>query len=187
MCHSIPVKSVENDKVAGSCLSEPLNEDHPESHEASPEEEQAATTTAGGEDSVPDNEAKCDVAATGDVEGSGDVVGTDSKVVGDEQNTPEETLDAESKMSQAVSVSKQGGEGESVDSETGAKKVEEDEKTEEQAAAESASAQKESSPVEGDDQKKRFVAFCILENQKWLSLLHWPPLCASKIWMLFWR
>uniref|UniRef100_A0A3Q0RD23 Scaffold attachment factor B n=1 Tax=Amphilophus citrinellus TaxID=61819 RepID=A0A3Q0RD23_AMPCI len=142
----------ENDKVAGSCLSEPLNEDHHQSHETSPEEDQAAT--AGGEDSVSDSGAKSDVAATGDMDGSGDVLGTDAKVVGDEQNTPEETLDAENKMSQAVSVSKQGGEGESVDSETGAKKVEEDEKTEEKAAADSTSTQKESSSVEGDDQKK---------------------------------
>ncbi|XP_030582797.1 scaffold attachment factor B1 [Archocentrus centrarchus] len=145
-------EETENDKVAGSCLSEPLNEDHHQSHETSPEEDQAAT--AGGEDSVSDSGAKSDVAATGDMDGSGDVLGTDAKVVGDEQNTPEETLDAENKMSQAVSVSKQGGEGESVDSETGAKKVEEDEKTEEKAAADSTSTQKESSSVEGDDQKK---------------------------------
>uniref|UniRef100_A0A3Q0RE03 Scaffold attachment factor B n=1 Tax=Amphilophus citrinellus TaxID=61819 RepID=A0A3Q0RE03_AMPCI len=146
------LKEETNDKVAGSCLSEPLNEDHHQSHETSPEEDQAAT--AGGEDSVSDSGAKSDVAATGDMDGSGDVLGTDAKVVGDEQNTPEETLDAENKMSQAVSVSKQGGEGESVDSETGAKKVEEDEKTEEKAAADSTSTQKESSSVEGDDQKK---------------------------------
>lgn len=163
MCHSIPVKSVENDKVAGSCLSEPHNEDQHQSHETSPEEDQGAT--AGGEESVSDTGAQSNVTAAGDAEGSGDVVGTDPKEVGEEQNAPEETLDGENKMSQAVSVSKQGGEVETVDSETGAKKVEEDEKTEEKAAADSASTLKESSSVEGDDQKKRFVAFCILETK----------------------
>uniref|UniRef100_A0A669EMC6 Scaffold attachment factor B n=1 Tax=Oreochromis niloticus TaxID=8128 RepID=A0A669EMC6_ORENI len=114
---------------------------------------------------VSDTGAQSNVTAAGDAEGSGDVVGTDPKEVGEEQNAPEETLDSENKMSQAVSVSKQGGEGETVDSETGAKKVEEDEKTEEKAAADSASTLKESSSVEGDDQKKRFVAFCILETK----------------------
>lgn len=145
-------EETENDKVAGSCLSEPHNEDQHQSHETSPEEDQGAT--AGGEESVSDTGAQSNVTAAGDAEGSGDVVGTDPKEVGEEQNAPEETLDGENKMSQAVSVSKQGVEGETVDSETGAKKVEEDEKTEEKAAADSASTLKESSSVEGDDQKK---------------------------------
>uniref|UniRef100_A0A3B4U484 Scaffold attachment factor B n=1 Tax=Seriola dumerili TaxID=41447 RepID=A0A3B4U484_SERDU len=135
-----------NDKVAGSCLSEPLNEDHHQSHETSPEEEQAAT--AGGEDSVSDK------AAPGDVESDRDVMETDTKEVGDTQNVPEETFDAENKSSQAVSVSEQGAVGETVDSEIGSKKGEEDEKTEEKAAADSASTVKESSSVEGDDLKK---------------------------------
>ncbi|KAG8003657.1 Scaffold attachment factor B2 [Nibea albiflora] len=142
----------ENDKVAGSCLSEPLNEDHHQSHETSPEEEQAAT--AGGEENVSDTGAKSDKAASGDVESDRDVVEPDTKEVGDTQNVPEETLDAENKSSQAVSVSKQGAVGETVDSEMGSKKGEEDEKTEEDAAADSASTVKESSSVEGDDQKK---------------------------------
>uniref|UniRef100_A0A3B4U445 Scaffold attachment factor B n=1 Tax=Seriola dumerili TaxID=41447 RepID=A0A3B4U445_SERDU len=136
----------QNDKVAGSCLSEPLNEDHHQSHETSPEEEQAAT--AGGEDSVSDK------AAPGDVESDRDVMETDTKEVGDTQNVPEETFDAENKSSQAVSVSEQGAVGETVDSEIGSKKGEEDEKTEEKAAADSASTVKESSSVEGDDLKK---------------------------------
>ncbi|XP_071343832.1 scaffold attachment factor B1 [Trachinotus anak] len=139
-------EETENDKVAGSCLSEPLNEDHHLSHETSPEEEQAAT--AGGEDSVSDK------AASGDVESDRDVVETDTKEVGDTQNVPEETFDAENKSSQAVSVSEQGAVGETVDSEIGSKKGEEDEKTEEKAAADSASTVKESSSVEGDDLKK---------------------------------
>ena len=147
----------------------------------SPEEEQAAA--AGGEDSVSNTGAKSDNAASGDVESDRDVVETGAKEVGGAQSVPEETFDTENESSQAVSVSEQGGMGETVDSEMGSKKGEEDEKTEENAAADSASTLKESSSVEGDDQKKRFVAFCILENQNGY-LLHWP-LCASKIWMLF--
>lgn len=155
MCHSIPVKSVENDKVAGSCLSEPLKEEPHQSHESGPEEEQAAT--AGGEDSV----SKADAAARGDVGSDQDNVETGAKEVGDARKVPEETFVAENESSQAVSVSKQGGTGETVGSEMGSKKGE-DEKTEESAAADS--ALKESSSVEGDDQKKRFVVFCILET-----------------------
>ncbi|XP_044055883.1 scaffold attachment factor B1 isoform X2 [Siniperca chuatsi] len=145
-------EETENDKVAGSCLSEPLNEDHHQSHETSPEEEQAAT--AGGEENVSDTGAKSNKAASGDVESDRDVVETDTNEVGDTQNVPEETFDGENKSSQAVSVSKQGAVGETVDSEMGSKKGEEDEKTEEKAAADSASTVKESSSVEGDDQKK---------------------------------
>lgn len=116
--------------------------------------------------------AKSDSAPPGDVDGDRDVVESDAKEVGDEQKVPEETLDAEGKSLQAVSVSEQGAGGETVDSEMGSKKGEDNEKTEENAAADSASAAKESS-VEGDDQNKRFVTFCLLENPKWLSLLHW--------------
>ncbi|KAM9357946.1 scaffold attachment factor B1 isoform 2-T2 [Symphorus nematophorus] len=145
-------EETENDKVAGSCLSEPLNEDHHRSHETSPEEEQAAT--ARGEENVSDTGAKSDKPASGDVESNRDVVETDTKEVGVTQNAPEETFDDENKSSQAVSVSEQGTVGETVDSEMGSKKGEEDEKTEEKAAADSASTVKESSSVEGDDQKK---------------------------------
>nr|XP_046247534.1 scaffold attachment factor B1 isoform X2 [Scatophagus argus] len=145
-------EETENDKVAGSCLSEPLIEDHHQSHETSPEEEQAATM--GGEEIVSDTGAKSDMATSGDVEDNKDLVETDTREVGDTQNVPEETFDAENKSSQAVSVSKQGAGGETVDSEMGSNKGEEDEKTEEKAATDSASTVKESSSVEGDDQKK---------------------------------
>ncbi|XP_034561931.1 scaffold attachment factor B1 isoform X2 [Notolabrus celidotus] len=147
-------EETENDKVAGSCLSEPLNEDQHQSHETSPEEEQAATTAA-GEENVSDTCAKSDMAASGDAESDRDVAETDAKEVGDAQTVPEEeTFDSESKSLQAVSVSEQGTVGdETVGSEMGSK-GEEDEKTEEKAAADSASTVKESSSVEGDDQKK---------------------------------
>lgn len=131
-----------------------------------------------------DTGAKSDKAASGDVEGDRDVVETDTKEVGDAdtkevgdaQNAPEETLDTENESSQAVSVSEQGAVGETVDSEMGSKKGEEDEKTEEKAAADSASTVKESSSVEGDDQKKRFVAFCLLETKMAISVAL-APLC----------
>ncbi|XP_047443254.1 scaffold attachment factor B1 [Mugil cephalus] len=141
-------EETENDKVAGSCLSEPLNEDHHQSHGTNPEDEQGAT--AGGENNVSDR------AASGVMDTDRDVVESDAQEAGDTQNVPEETFDSENKSSQAVSVSEQGGTGETVDSEMGSKKGEEDEKekTEEEAAADSAPTVKESSSVEGDDQKK---------------------------------
>ena len=117
-----------------------------------------------------------DKATSGDVESDRDVVETDTKEVGDTQNVPEETFDAENKSSQAVSISEQGAVGETVESEIGSKKGEEDEKTEEKAAADSASTVKESSSVEGDDQKKRFVAFCLLETKMAISVAL-APLC----------
>lgn len=124
---------------------------------------------------MPDTDAK---VASGDAESDRDVVETDAKEVGDAPNAPEETLDAENESSQAVSVSEQGAVGETVDSEMGSKKGEEqEEKTEEEkAAADSASTVKESSSVEGDDQKKRFVAFCLLETKMAISVAL-APLC----------
>ncbi|XP_041647678.1 scaffold attachment factor B1 [Cheilinus undulatus] len=142
-------EETENDKVAGSCLSEPLNEDPHQSHERSPEEEQAATSTT-GEENVSDASAK---AASGDAEGDKDVVETDAKEAGDAQTVSEETLDTENKSLQAVSVSEQGAVGETVCSELGSK-GEEDKKKEDKAAPDSTSTVKESSSVEGDDQKK---------------------------------
>ncbi|KAM3875875.1 scaffold attachment factor B1 [Diretmus argenteus] len=145
-------EETENDKVAGSCLSEPLNEDHP-SQETTPEEEQAAT--AGGEDNACDIGAEATKATSGNMESDKDIMETDTKEVGDTPNVPEETVvDTESENTQAVSVSEQGTAGETVDSEMGSKEVEADEKTEDKAAADSSSAVKESSSVEGDDQKK---------------------------------
>lgn len=121
--------------------------------------------------------AKPDKAAPGDVECDRNVVETDAKEAVDAQTIPEEeTFDSESKSLQAVSVSEQGTVGdETVGSEMGSK-GEEDEKTEEKAAADSTSTVKESSSVEGDDQKKRFVAFCLLETKMAISVAL-APLC----------
>ena len=175
LCHSIPVKSVENDKVAGSCLSEPLNEDPQESHQTTTEEEQAGPT--GGQDDACDDAAKTDEAAPGQVEGDKEVTETDVDEVGDGQSVPEQTVDMQSESTQAVSVNEQGAAGETVDSEMGSKEGEEEEtKTEENASADASSAAKESSTVEGDDQKKRFVAFCLLDTKMVISVAL-APLC----------
>ncbi|XP_061539248.1 scaffold attachment factor B1 [Phycodurus eques] len=136
----------EHDKVAGSCLSEPLFEDRHLSQEMSADEEQAAST--GGEDIV-----FTETGAKADVEGDRDALEMDSTEAGDAEKVPEETLDSE-KGSQAVSVNEQDVGVESVGSELGFKKGDEDEKTEENATADSASAVKESSSVEGEDQNK---------------------------------
>ncbi|XP_077441206.1 scaffold attachment factor B1 isoform X2 [Vanacampus margaritifer] len=135
----------EHDKVAGSCLSEPLIEDRHPSRETSTDEEQAAT--AGGEDNV-----STDTGAKADAESDQDALETDATEAGDAEKAPEETLDSE-KGSQAVSVSEQDVGVETVGSELGSK-GDEIEKTEENATADSSSAVKESSSVEGEDQNK---------------------------------
>ena len=172
LCHSIPVKSVENDKVAGSCLSEPLNEDPQESHEETPEEEPAGPT--GGQDDACDDTARTVEAAPGQVAGDTEVTEvteTDVEGVGDSHVVPGQTVDAQSESTQAVSVNEQGAAGETVGSEMGSKEGEEEEKkTEENASADASSAAKESSTVEGDDQKKRFVAFRLLDTKMVISV-----------------
>ncbi|XP_056459938.1 scaffold attachment factor B1 isoform X1 [Gadus chalcogrammus] len=151
-----PKEETENEKVAGSCLSEPLNEDPQESHEETPEEEPAGPP--GGQDDACDDAARTDEAAPGQVAGDPEVTEvteTDVEGVGDSHVVPGQTVDAQSESTQAVSVNEQGAAGETVGSETGSKKGEEEEKkTDENASADASSAAKESSTVEGDDQKK---------------------------------
>ncbi|XP_061883660.1 scaffold attachment factor B1 isoform X2 [Entelurus aequoreus] len=163
------IEETENDKVAGSCLSEPLIEDHHQSRETSAEEQAAATTAdatgdatattttataADGEDKESTNMgAKTDFAASGDAEIDKGDLETDATEAGDAEKVPEETLDSE-KGSKVVSVSGQDTGGETVCSELGSKKGDEEEKKEDNAAADSASTVKESSSVEGDDQNK---------------------------------
>lgn len=176
LCHSIPVKSVENEKVAGSCLSEPLNEECQEP----PTEDQG---TIGDTVNVAEEDDVCDTTNAEEAINVETELSTSDKDVAklterqmkdaeNTQNVPEETVDAES--TQAVSVNEQGESA--VDSEMVSKaEGEEEDKTEENAAE--STAVKESSSVEGDDQKKRFVVFCLLEQ--WLSLLHWVLFLAS--------
>ncbi|XP_010869811.2 scaffold attachment factor B1 isoform X2 [Esox lucius] len=149
-------EGLENDKVAGSCLSEPLNEERLE-----PSTEEQATTgdavNVAEEDNVC-NSTKAEKAVNVETELSSSEMDTDvAKLTEsqtnnseDTQNVAEETVGAESGNTQAVSVSEQGAGA--VDSEMLSKDEEEGKKTEENAAE--STAVKESSSVEGDDQKK---------------------------------
>ncbi|XP_041695629.1 scaffold attachment factor B2 isoform X2 [Coregonus clupeaformis] len=153
-------EEIENEKVAGSCLSEPLNEERQEP----PTEDQA---TIGDMVNVAEEDDVCNTTkakeainlepelSTSDMDVA-KLTASETKDTEDTQNVPEEAVDPESKSTRAVSVSEQGaGETESaVDSEMVSKaEGEEEEKKTEENAAES-TAVKESSSVEGDDQKK---------------------------------
>ncbi|XP_042562892.1 scaffold attachment factor B2-like isoform X2 [Clupea harengus] len=156
-------EELENDKVAGSCKSEPLKEEHPS------EEEQASVED--GQNNVPEEDNACDLVradeavdmepemstASRDLEK--DVAMSNKAVLQgeDEQVVREEDMDAqtETESTQASAVEKGSNDIEgTVDSETGSKAESEkaNAKTEESAAE--ATALKESSSVEGDDQKK---------------------------------
>ncbi|XP_023826583.1 scaffold attachment factor B2 isoform X2 [Salvelinus sp. IW2-2015] len=146
-------EEIENEKVAGSCLSEPLNEECQEP----PTEDQGTTVdtvNVAEEDDVCDT-TNAEEAINVETELSTsdkDVAKLTERQIKDAENThnvPEDTVDAES--TQAVSVNEQGGSA--VDSEMVSKaEGEEEDKTEENAAE--STAVKESSSVEGDDQKK---------------------------------
>ncbi|KAK7889752.1 hypothetical protein WMY93_025312 [Mugilogobius chulae] len=140
----------EFDKVAGSCLSEPIKEDDQTSQEMIPEEEQAATTIEEG--GLSESGSRGATAAFGNVESDKDVQEPDAKETGDNANIFEETVESEDKVLQDASLNEHGGEGETVDLERESKKGEEDEKTEDKTAADSASTSKEST-VEGDQTK----------------------------------
>lgn len=89
----------------------------------------------------------------------------------DEQPAREEDTDAqtETESTQASAIEKGSNHNEgTVDTDTGSKAESEKEssKTEETAAE----ATKGSSSVEGDDQKKRFVVLCLLEQNKTMAM-----------------
>ncbi|XP_029551812.1 scaffold attachment factor B2 isoform X3 [Salmo trutta] len=146
-------EEIENEKVAGSCLSEPLNEECQEP----PTEDQG---TIGDTVNVAEEDDVCDTTNAEEAINVETELSTSDKDVAklterqmkdaeNTQNVPEETVDAES--TQAVSVNEQGESA--VDSEMVSKaEGEEEDKTEENAAE--STAVKESSSVEGDDQKK---------------------------------
>ncbi|XP_064808340.1 scaffold attachment factor B2-like isoform X2 [Oncorhynchus masou masou] len=146
-------EEIENEKVAGSCLSEPLNEECQEP----PTEDQG---TIGDTINVAEEDDVCDTTNAEEAINVETELSTSDKDVAklterqmkdaeNTQNVPEETVDTES--TQAVSVNEQGESA--VDSEMVSKaEGEEEDKTEENAAE--STAVKESSSVEGDDQKK---------------------------------
>lgn len=89
----------------------------------------------------------------------------------DQENVQDNLVDSESTSTQAANASETCLRDieSAVDSEM-ASKGEADEECKKTEPAESSEV-KESSVQGGDDQKKRFVVFCLLEQ--WLSLFHW--------------
>ncbi|XP_041746228.2 scaffold attachment factor B2 isoform X1 [Coregonus clupeaformis] len=142
-------EEIENEKVAGSCLSEPLNEERQET----PTEDQG---TIGDMVNVAEEDDVCDTTKAEESVNVETKLSTSdqdvAKLTECQMKDAEETVDAES--TQAVSVNEQGMGESAVDSEmvSKAEGEEEDKKTEENAAE--STAVKESSSVEGDDQKK---------------------------------
>lgn len=180
MCHSIPVKSVENEKILDilgeTCKSELLNEEPPEAErpraqEASnagpgkrlAEEEDALAAAQLEEDALAldsksaqalaRKEAKRLVVAKGETsEQSPEEEGPDSEGV-----VVETLSDQSSKRSQGLEASsgeaaEKGAGAEARDSKEDGKRAEDKANSEE-----SSPATKESSASEGGDQKKRFV------------------------------
>uniref|UniRef100_W5M7E5 Scaffold attachment factor B n=1 Tax=Lepisosteus oculatus TaxID=7918 RepID=W5M7E5_LEPOC len=159
-----PVISVENEKVAGSCKSEPLKEEALE--QPSAQESSASEGSQKGleEDIVsvtvkPEDALNLENDPTSDVE-KPETKQTDSEAKGrNGQNVKEEQMDTENACKDDASLSEQGTEAteSAIESEKelkaeGGEGEEEARKTEENAAE--STAAKESSSVEGDDQKK---------------------------------
>ncbi|XP_036376554.1 scaffold attachment factor B1 [Megalops cyprinoides] len=155
-------EEIENEKIAGSCISEPLKEESLEP----PSEEEATATEGSLNVSEEDNvfvAIKADDAlnleselSTSDMEQSETKQNESEFKEEDKQNVQEDLMDTESVRPQAASVNEQGSnESEcAVESQTESKaEGEEETKKSEEIAAEP-SAAKESSSVEGDDQKK---------------------------------
>uniref|UniRef100_W5M7C6 Scaffold attachment factor B n=1 Tax=Lepisosteus oculatus TaxID=7918 RepID=W5M7C6_LEPOC len=161
---NLSFKSVENEKVAGSCKSEPLKEEALE--QPSAQESSASEGSQKGleEDIVsvtvkPEDALNLENDPTSDVE-KPETKQTDSEAKGrNGQNVKEEQMDTENACKDDASLSEQGTEAteSAIESEKelkaeGGEGEEEARKTEENAAE--STAAKESSSVEGDDQKK---------------------------------
>lgn len=171
---------VENEKVAGSCKSELLKEELPA-------EEEDSGNTAADEDNACDLSRE-DEAVDAEQEGAtashdlekdaataAESNQPESQAKDEQPGSQEEDMDAQTETestqpSAAVETGSNDNEA-TVDTDTGSKAETEKEsvKTEETAAE----ATKGSSSVEGDEQKKRFVVLCLLEQtKKSLCLLH---------------
>lgn len=90
----------------------------------------------------------------------------------DQENVQDNLVDSESTSTQAANASETCLRDieSAVDSEM-ASKGEADEECKKTEPAESSEVKESSVQGGGDDQKKRFVVFCLLEQ--WLSLFHW--------------
>ncbi|XP_041912778.1 scaffold attachment factor B1 isoform X1 [Alosa sapidissima] len=157
-------EEIENEKVAGSCKSEPLKEERPS------EEEQASVENS--QNNVPEEDNACDLGTSADEAvdteremstASRDLeqdVAESNKAESQGENDHvihEEDMDAqtETESTQASAVEKGSNDIEgTVDSETGCKAESKNENAKTEESAAEATALKESSSVEGDDQKK---------------------------------
>lgn len=181
MCHSIPVKSVENEKILDilgeTCKSELLNEEPPEAErpraqEASnagpgkrlAEEEDALAAAQLEEDALALDSKSAQALARKEAKRLVVAKGETSEQSPGEEEAPDsegvvvETLsDQSSKRSQGLEASS----GETAEKGAGAEardSKEDGKRTEDKANSEDSSpATKESSASEGGDQKKRFV------------------------------
>lgn len=179
MCHSIPVKSVENEKILDilgeTCKSELLNEEtseaeRPHAQEASnvvpgkrlAEEEDALAAAQLEEDALDLDSKSAQAMARKEAKRLVVAKGETSEQTIEEEKPDSESLvvetlsDQSSKRSQGLEASsgetaEKGAGPEAKDSKEGAKK------TEDKANSEESPATKESSASEGGDQKKRFV------------------------------
>lgn len=176
MCHSIPVKSVENEKIleilGETCKSEPLKEEISEAEQ--PYAQEASNAVAGKklaeeEDALAASQSEED-ALDLDSKSAQDLSRKEAKhLVVAKGETSEQTIDEEKMDSESLVISDQSSKpsegleassGETADKDAGleTKDSKEDaKKTEDKAISEESSATKESSTNEGGDQKKRFV------------------------------
>ncbi|XP_048832213.1 scaffold attachment factor B1 [Brienomyrus brachyistius] len=153
---------IENEKVAGSCKSEPLKEDPLEQLS---EEEPTAVEGSLNDEPEEDNVSVAinaddafnleSEASTSDMEKGESKESEGKSKAEDKHNVQEDVMDTDNACTQASSLSEQGSNEKcAVESEAKSKAVgEEDGRKMEESAAES-TAVKESSSLEGDDHKK---------------------------------
>jgi len=179
LCHSIPVKSVENEKILDilgeTCKSELLNEEtseaeRPHAQEASnvvpgkrlAEEEDALAAAQLEEDALDLDSKSAQAMARKEAKRLVVAKGETSEQTIEEEKPDSESLvvetlsDQSSKRSQGLEASS----GETAEKGAGAEakdSTEDAKKAEDKANSEESPATKESSTSEGGDQKKRFV------------------------------
>ncbi|KAG5850791.1 hypothetical protein ANANG_G00086190 [Anguilla anguilla] len=156
------INEEENEKVAGSCISEPLNEEHLDpSSEEEPTAIESSVNVAEEEnvfDSVKADDAlnlESEVSAS-DIEQTEEKQNESESKEEEKQSVQDDAMDTESACAPVASVNEQGSNetecAVECEMDSKAEAEEEAQKTEENAAEPSAA--KESSTVEGDDQKK---------------------------------
>lgn len=209
MCHSIPVKSIENEKVldilGDTCKSEPLKEDASESEQAQEanepslgKKEEEEDTLAAGTQSDEDLVDKDSQSGPAEAENQED----DAKLLVVAKGEPsEQTVEEDKPDSDSLAVeSRSGGGGggdesskeaqtleacseETAESDTGPQVVSpEAEKMEVKAnVEEEPSATRESSAQEGGDQNTRFVSLRFRPDAVFFPLARWLFMKAKNV------